>query len=128
MSEQEQAKIFAKNLNNLLASRNKMQLEVAEAIGVSQQAFSTWCTGRNLPRMGKIQRLADYFGVQKSDLLEDKSHEDEHYYIDDAAREYARFLHDNPEYGVLFDASRKIKAEDIDIVRQLLDKFKEAEE
>lgn len=35
------------------------------------------------------------------------------YYIDENAREYADFLHKNPEYKVLFDASRKVKTEDL---------------
>lgn len=70
MSEREQTAIFSNNLNRLLREREKSQKEVADAIGVSPQTFNTWCKGIALPRMGKIQRLADYFMVNKSALLE----------------------------------------------------------
>lgn len=73
MNDIEQKKIFSKNLNNLLLQRNKTQKEVADAISVSPQTFNTWCQGIALPRMGKVQRLADYFHVEKSDLIDEKS-------------------------------------------------------
>lgn len=69
MSDQEQKQIFAKNLNNQLLIANKTQKEVADSINISPQTFNTWCQGIALPRMGKIQLLADYFHIAKSDLL-----------------------------------------------------------
>lgn len=72
MTDSEQKKIFAKNLTSLLSSRNKTQKEVADAIGVSPQTFNTWCQGIALPRMGKVQKLADYFSISKSDLIDEK--------------------------------------------------------
>lgn len=70
MTDQEQREIFAKNLNNLLYQNGKTQREVAEAISVSPQTFNTWCQAIALPRMGKVQRLADYFHVPKSHLID----------------------------------------------------------
>ena len=72
MNDIEQKKIFSKNLNNLLAQRNKTQKEVADAISVSPQTFNTWCQGIALPSMGKVQRLADFFHIEKSDLIDEK--------------------------------------------------------
>lgn len=72
MTEEEQIRIFAKNLNYYIANSGKAQKEVAEAIGFSPTTFNTWCTGKILPKTGKIQAIADYFGILKSDLLEDK--------------------------------------------------------
>lgn len=72
MTDLEQKKIFSRNLLNCLNSNNKSQKEVADAIGVSPQTFNTWCQGIALPRMGKVQRLADYFEIEKSDLIEDR--------------------------------------------------------
>ena len=73
MADEEQKKIFSRNLNNYLLSNNRTQKEVADAIGVSPQTFNTWCQGIALPRMGKVQLLADYFGVGKTDLIDDKN-------------------------------------------------------
>lgn len=70
MSEINQRIFFSNNLNNLLHERKKTQKEVAEAIGVSPQTFNTWCQGIALPRMGKLQKLADYFHIMKSELLD----------------------------------------------------------
>ena len=72
MTDTEQRKIFSKNLLRLLSQNNKTQKEVADAISVSPQTFNTWCQGIALPRMGKVQRLADYFNVTKSDLIDEK--------------------------------------------------------
>lgn len=51
---------------------NKSQLEVANKLGIKQSTFSSWCTGQKLPRMDKIEILAEYFGIMKSDLIEEK--------------------------------------------------------
>lgn len=75
MSENEQTQIFQKNLLRYLHESHKSQSEVAAAIGVNHQTFSTWCCGIAYPRMGKIQALADYFNINKSDLIEDKSNQ-----------------------------------------------------
>ena len=39
-------------------------------MGVSDKAVSTWEQNKTVPRMGAIQKMADYFGIQKSDIIE----------------------------------------------------------
>ncbi|MFP3154429.1 helix-turn-helix domain-containing protein [Lachnospiraceae bacterium ZAX-1] len=125
MSDEDQKQIFSKNLNKLLSKFEKTQKEVADAIGVLPQTFNTWCVGQSIPRMGKVQSLADYFGVPKSDLIDTRDgEENQGYYINDDARELAQFLFENPNYRVLFDASRKVKKEDIEFVKDFLDRMK----
>ena len=46
------------------------------------------------------------------------------YYLNNDARDMAQFLFENPEYKVLFDASRKVKKEDIDFVKQMIDRVR----
>lgn len=72
MTEDRQRLIFSNNLRRLIDVSGKTQKEVADAIGVSQQIMNVWVRGKAIPRMGKIQRLADYFGVEKSDLIDEK--------------------------------------------------------
>ena len=72
MADEEQKRLFSKNLNKYLSLFDKTQKEVADAIGVSPQTFNTWCQGIALPRMGKVQLLADYFGIGKTDLIDEK--------------------------------------------------------
>lgn len=63
--------IFAKNLNRHLGLSGKTQSEVAKAVNVSKGTFSDWMSGRAYPRMDKVQLLAQYFGIQMSDLVDD---------------------------------------------------------
>lgn len=64
-------KIFSRNLKRYLENSGKTQKEVAAEIGVSTGTFCDWIKGRAYPRMDKLQLLAEYFGIQKSDLVED---------------------------------------------------------
>ncbi len=63
--------VFVRNLKRHLNLSGKKKIEVAKAVGVSSGTFSDWLKGRSYPRMDKIQLLADYFDIKKSDLVED---------------------------------------------------------
>ena len=63
--------IFTRNLKKFLQESGKTQKEVADAVGVSYGTFCDWTKGRAYPRMDKVQLLADFFGVRKSDLVDD---------------------------------------------------------
>lgn len=70
MTDKEQKQVFSRNLNRYLSESGHSQREVASSIGVSPQTFNTWCQGIALPRMGKVQRLADFFCIDKTDLID----------------------------------------------------------
>ena len=65
-------KIFAENLKRHMRERDKSRKEVCEALGVSYYTFSDWVNGKKYPRMDKVEKLANYFGILKSDLIEGK--------------------------------------------------------
>lgn len=73
MTDEEQKKIFSKNLNYYIENSGKQQKRVASDLGISPTTFNTWCVGKIMPRMGKVQAIADYFSIDKSDLTDDKS-------------------------------------------------------
>lgn len=75
MTDDEQKLIFAKNLNHYVYISGKQQKEIAECLGFNPKTFNGWCKGLSLPTMGKVQKIADYFGVGKSDLLDEKNKE-----------------------------------------------------
>lgn len=64
--------IFAKNLAFYLDKSGRDQKEVAEVVGVAASTFNEWMKAKKYPRIDKIEILANYFGIQKSDLIEDK--------------------------------------------------------
>lgn len=124
MSDATMREIFARNLKRLLEMNDKQPADIVRDLGIPFSTVSNWVNGEKFPRMGKIEMLANYLGVEKSDLLEDKGDAvPESYYLNDDARDLARFLFDNPDYKALFDASRKVSREDLETVQKIIEKF-----
>lgn len=65
--------VIAKNLAYYIERSGKTQKEVAEIINVAPSTFNAWMKAKKYPRIDKIEMLADYFGVLKSNLIEDKT-------------------------------------------------------
>lgn len=59
------------NIIKLRQQHNITQEELAKIAGVSRGAVSQWEGGFSEPRMGAIQKIADYFNILKSNLIED---------------------------------------------------------
>ena len=68
----EHKEIFSKNLKRFMALEGKSRKDVCEALGYSYFTFSDWVNGKKMPRMDKVEQLANYFGILKSDLIEEK--------------------------------------------------------
>lgn len=64
--------IFARNLQSYMDANNKSRKDVCQALGFNYYTFTDWINAKKLPRMDKVQKLADYFGILKSDLIEEK--------------------------------------------------------
>ena len=116
---------FSKNLRFFLEKNNLTQLEFSKKMNVSTATVSNWCKGIKSPRMDKVDLMCKIFNCRRSDLIEDRSSlsEESSYYLNPDARDMAQFLFENPEYKVLFDASRKVKPEDIQFVREMIDRM-----
>lgn len=124
MPEELYKMIFSKNLNHYMHINQKNQTDLVNDLGFNKSAVSTWCNGTRLPRMDKVDILAKYFGINRSDLIEEHSNNPEpQYYLNEDARDMAEFMFKNPEYKVLFDASRKVKKEDISFVKEMIDRL-----
>lgn len=119
-------KKFSENLRKYLAMSNKTQADLCRYMGVSSATVSDWCNEKKMPASPKLYKIAAWLRVDVDVLLGDKEPDDS-YYIDDYARDLARFLHQNPEYRVAFDATRKVKAEDLETVINVLDKFRDVQ-
>lgn len=64
--------IFARNLNYYLAKNGESQIDIVRFLGVSKSTVSAYCSGSQVPRIDKIELLAQHFGIQKSDLIDEK--------------------------------------------------------
>ncbi|HHX72889.1 MAG TPA: helix-turn-helix domain-containing protein [Clostridiales bacterium] len=61
---------IAENIKKLREDHGLTQRELGIIAGVSDKAISSWERGSKEPRMGAIQRLADHFGIKKSDIID----------------------------------------------------------
>ena len=64
--------IFSINLKRLMEQKSVSRQDLSKVLGVSYFTISDWVNGKKYPRMDKVEMLASYFGVLKSDLIEDK--------------------------------------------------------
>lgn len=63
--------VFAKNLKKLIVKSGKDRTEIAEELGFPYSTLTDWVNGKKYPRINNIEKLASYFGVSKSELIED---------------------------------------------------------
>lgn len=67
--------VFSSNLRFYMEKRNKSRNEVCEALNFKYTTFTDWCNGVKYPRIDNIEKLANYFGISKSDLIEIKGND-----------------------------------------------------
>ena len=70
MSNLGNKEILAKNLAFYVERSGRDQKEIAEVVGVAPSTFNEWMKAKKYPRIDKIEMLANYFGILKSDLIE----------------------------------------------------------
>ena len=75
MSSMGNKETMAKNLKYYIAKSGKDRRELAEIWGVPYSTVSEWINGRKYPRIDSIEIMAEYFGIMKSDLIEEKTEE-----------------------------------------------------
>lgn len=63
--------VLSKNLKRYIQMSGKDRKEVAKSVGVPYSTFSDWVNGYKYPRINSIEKMATYFGISKSDLIED---------------------------------------------------------
>lgn len=65
---------IAENIKRLREEHNMSQKEFGKIADASDKAVSSWERGERIPRMGAIEKIANHFGIQKSDIIEDVPH------------------------------------------------------
>ena len=73
MSDLGNKEIFSRNLRRYMRLNNKDRNDVARDLEIPYSTLTDWYNGNIYPRIDKIQILANYFGIQKSDLVESNS-------------------------------------------------------
>ena len=73
MSDLGNKAIMAENIKYYMEKKNKTRNEICDDLGIKYTTFSDWVNGKKYPRIDKIEMLANYFGIEKSDLVEKRN-------------------------------------------------------
>ena len=75
----------------------------------------------------RVMKIGDYFGVPYHQIDEETFDKDKSvYYIDRETASLAQELFDNPDLRILMDAARGVAPKDLQLVAQMLERFKES--
>ena len=72
MNAEENKQIIAKNIQRYMDQRGITRQQLCDALNIKYTTLRDWLRGFTYPRIGKIEAMAQYFGCEKSDLIEDK--------------------------------------------------------
>lgn len=65
--------VMGRNISRLMKEAGKTRQEVCNDLGFPYSTFTEWINGKKYPRIDRIEMLANYFNVEKADLIEDAS-------------------------------------------------------
>jgi transcriptional regulator with XRE-family HTH domain len=106
-------KVFSENLRYYLSRTGEMQKDIARVARVSGGTVSDWLSHRSYPRMDKIQLLAEHWGIQMSDLIDERG-------VDIEIKMIAKELADNPDTLIMFKEFQKLSPANREIVRAMI--------
>lgn len=131
--EKELYSIIGNMLRELRQEKDYTLEFVADKLEIAPKTLQRYECGERKIKVGTITELCDIYGVDYSEFMreakikhlgDDMPSDSTPYYMNEDARDLAQFMFENPEYKVLFDASRKVKKEDIDFVKQMIDRVR----
>lgn len=89
--------VMAKNLRHYMAENNVTARELSRTLKFPYTTVVSWINADNYPRIDKIEAMADYFGIQKSDLIEDKKEPAEDDGLSEKQKKFMQFLESVPD-------------------------------
>lgn len=70
MEQLNNKQIMGENITYYMERFGKTRMDLCQELGVCYTTLTDWVNGNKYPRIDKIEKLANYFGVTKSDLVE----------------------------------------------------------
>ena len=113
-------KVFSENLKHYISKTNEKQKDIARVANVSEGTISDWLKCRSYPRMDKIQLLAEHWGIQMSDLVEERSVDNQHY-LQKESKMIAQYLEGRPDILVTFLKFQQLSAANKEIIRAMIE-------
>ena len=118
---------FAKALNYYLSLKGKTQQDLINDLHYSSSTVSQWCTGKNIPRMDRIEAVANYLGIDKTDLLRDPQIFSKETFSTDPAL-ISKLLESKPALYDLFKMSISLSDKDLELLKGLAHRINELQE
>ena len=136
---------FSEIIKGLRESKGYSQEVLANELNISKSTVAMWETGRRLPSKELYEQIADLFNVDIDYLygrtttrkkyhfddygseyinIDTVREDSQHYYVNKETRQMAQEIFENPELRILFDASRKLRKEDIEAVIEITKRLK----
>jgi len=114
--------VFATNLKRYMALNGTSRKDLSKALGISYYTVTDWVNGKKYPRMDKVEMLANYFGILKSDLIEEKTeaHREMQQKNSTLADITVRMRTDN-EFLSIIEGINRLNREQIASVKQIVD-------
>ena len=122
MQTEENKKIMARNIKRYMEQKGVTNQQLCDDLGFKYTTFLDWIKAVTYPRIGKIEAMADYFGILKSDLIEEKLTEEIEKDNDIMSDIVVRMRMDK-EFFSLVESLYDLDSEKIKGVRQMLDAF-----
>ena len=122
MQTEENKKIMARNIKRYMEQKGVTNQQLCEDLGFKYTTFLDWIKAVTYPRIGKIEAMADYFGILKSDLIEEKMTEEKEKDNELLAEIIVRMRMDN-EFKSLVESLYLLDSDKIQGVKQLLQAF-----
>lgn len=119
-------KNFQRNLNKFLQANKMNQVDLGAKLGVSSATTSDWSTGKKVPKMDRIEEIANILGVTTSMMLADEE-DVSYYYLDRETRDVADEISKNKELHLLFKAARDVNSADLTSISEVLKALKKKE-
>ena len=116
--------VVASNLKRYMALNEKSRKDIGEALGISYYTVTDWVNGKKYPRMDKVEKLAQYFGILKSDLIEEKTEEHRQMQQKNSTLTDAviRMRTDNDFFSIV-EGLNQLNSEQLASVKQIVDVF-----
>lgn len=119
--EKEAMEFVSTKIRQLLDENNLKQSHLADKLDIPRSIFNEYVRGNALPRPGNVQKIADYFGLLKSDIdprfKTEKQEDIDNSLISQINTKVAR-LHKARQKNVLTYTNKQLKEQELEVNNQ----------
>ena len=123
MNDNRNKEIMARNIKRYMESKGVTNQQLCDALDFKYTTFMDWIKGVTYPRIGKVEAMANYFGCEKSDLIEEKMTEEKEKDNDTLANIIVRMRTDE-KFNSVVESIYNMDPSQIDAVSQMIETLK----